>query len=918
MWKPDTTHVAIKTSKNYLLLYSVLTYDQHSFEFNFPNSTHAIMNGPGEGKGPRTMLLRFRLAIRVDAGIVCGTSLDDTLIIVTHSPPAIQCISWNPHQVNKSQSFLVSKMNILEKNETEQVISVFYEKSVNLHVWLSSEGKAYLIENKNNNSENKGLSPTATNHRMQWSGVCFHGKEQTHLEDKATSVSINSKFSLIAVGTRSGVVYVYSTQSHTTPPVLSHKLQLTTWKKSVGSVSSLCWTSDGHAISVGYKEQGLSIWSVYGSMLFASNELDEASEEENLKDTYMKGVRSLFWGPGNHQLFILSTDEANTSNLFALPFVKSALTSYLHSDNAKRGLLQMDDRMLLYNNSRDYQENNTAIDPAAVAWTHIQYPALYITDNWPIRYSSISSDGNYIAVAGKRGFAHYNTISNRWKLFGNQQQEQSFLVKGGIVWYKTILIVSCENIQQKTYEIRLYSRDNNLDNHYVLFTEVLLSTPVYIALCGDFLLVYTLENYYNKQTHKLYKIGTHKKDIIQWNSHLRIKNQLRSIEDVVSSNILLLVGGKLIILCSNEETEDLGSASSNPFKAHIMSQNTEYYWIGKRSVENLRTSLWIMNGRGLKVFTNFLLPDEFEVSSNIYSESEPTTPTTPGYLSPRHDVGRPFTLGYHMDHEPESPTLTEARIRWRIDDLENLNKEAIYMPLDFYPISILLEGGIIVGIEQNVSYNASLGLVLFKMSPKMHLFLHHIFRHLLQIDLEQDAITFARAYEKYVYFGHALEILLHTVLEEEAGQDLKDAAILPLVIKFLDQFRHALDVIVSCARKTEVALWEHLFSVVGKPKDLFEICLEEGRLHTATSYLIILQTMQPLAVAEKDTMRLLNKALDENNYELCKELIRFLSSIDSTGNTLHEALRMIKTRIETNDPISPNTFDNQMDKVVQN
>lgn len=49
------------------------------------------------------------------------------------------------------------------------------------------------------------------------------------------------------------------------------------------------------------------------------------------------------------------------------------------------------------------------------------------------------------------------------------------------------------------------------------------------------------------------------------------------------------------------------------------------------------------------------------------------------------------------------------------------------------------------------------------------------------------------------------------------------AAILPLVIKFLDQFRHALDVIVSCARKTEVALWEHLFSVVGKPKDLFEV-----------------------------------------------------------------------------------------------
>lgn len=56
----------------------------------------------------------------------------------------------------------------------------------------------------------------------------------------------------------------------------------------------------------------------------------------------------------------------------------------------------------------------------------------------------------------------------------------------------------------------------------------------------------------------------------------------------------------------------------------------------------------------------------------------------------------------------------------------------------------------------------------------MHLFLHHMLRYLLKHDLERDAVVFARAYEKFVYFGHALEILLHTVLEEEAGQDLGD------------------------------------------------------------------------------------------------------------------------------------------------
>jgi RAB6A-GEF complex partner protein 1 len=68
-------------------------------------------------------------------------------------------------------------------------------------------------------------------------------------------------------------------------------------------------------------------------------------------------------------------------------------------------------------------------------------------------------------------------------------------------------------------------------------------------------------------------------------------------------------------------------------------------------------------------------------------------------------------------------------------------------------------------------------------------------------------------------------VLLHSIIEADddspEGKISDGDAVLRAAVDFLDHFDEALDVVVGCARKTEMNRWERLFAIVGKPKTLF-------------------------------------------------------------------------------------------------
>ena len=392
LFKPDGGIIAIRTSNDFILTLAIEADPNHrvlqQHHGHSQSRRQSVLKhfGVDESLGLTELYLHFRRVIKIDAGINDIIATDTELAVATVKPAAIQCIRWEPPQEGpQAVAQVLSKLDWMDKSTVSFMV---YDRAMNLNIWIALDGSAYAVQRARpkvarNTSSDDGLqspalkSPSTSTPRL-YNGYCFH-KSTSGI---ATTAAINARFSLLAVAIDKGDILCYAAKDYVGNIPLSHTLQSGSSKAMTGDIVSLTWSPDGYCLLVAY-EKGWTMWSVFGRdgpSTFHCNP-DHAQESG---DAWLTRVQTATWL--GHGAEILLT--AGTLDLFKLDLARSAAVGYFSCANLVRALIQMPNEIQIYKGHE--LPDLTSISSESSLWHHAQYPAAYLSTQWPIRSSVIS------------------------------------------------------------------------------------------------------------------------------------------------------------------------------------------------------------------------------------------------------------------------------------------------------------------------------------------------------------------------------------------------------------------------------------------------------------------------------------------------------------------------------------------------
>lgn len=906
-FRPDGSLVVLHTNLGFLILYAVdsesggRVFQQRTQESQTRKQSVARTFGTSDSNGLPEITLRFRKIIKIDAGIRSIIALDQDLIVATLKPPAIQCIRWETQKgLHQTSTQLLGKMSWVEK---VSIVHMVHDRAMNLSVWLDANGSAYAVRRsrpqivRNHSSEESSQSSASSIQPAAklFDGYKFHSPNET--SGMACRAAINARFSLIALATNDGKILCFAAKDYAGNIPLSHTFKTHASPTANLQVNTLTWSPDGYCLFAGF-ESGWATWSVFGKE-GASTFSGNATHSDINNEKWLLGISSSNWISVGSEMLLTSPRDAR---IWKLDFSRSAAVGCFSCANLVRALQQTPTELAVYKGHE--LPDLTSISNEASLWHHAQYPVAYLHNQWPIKTTVISQDGRYIAVAGRRGLAHYSVTSGRWRVFSDLSVENSFAVRGGLCWFNHILAVATEHA--KGYDLRLYSRDNEL-GRTPLHMEPFSMPIAFVGPSGeDSLLVYTYENVLYHFILNITDKGAQLLQVGQIAFHgvVRAPSRVRSVSwvlpeqqlrngdpsrDVEHAAVLFLIDDKLVLLHPSRTPEN-----AIKYDMRVVAHQVEYYIL-------MRDQIY------------------FNFSENI-GESAPQTPSPGGVL------GGSFRGQTHYSLRDSLWIFTgESLCLWSdvrdilqsLDGSTNTQQSLLSIPVDFYPLSILLNKGIVLGIESELLQRRDVNFAQFRTLIRTQLFLPYVLRYQL-LEAHDTAIAFAIAhqYQDLTYFPHALEILLHIVLDDEADRrrnrsaDSGGTEPLPAVLSFLQMVlppEGYLATIVQCIRKTEFSFWRYLFAHLPSPEAMFEQALSLNDLKTASGYLIVMQTFEEEQEDEIDDsedlvnrlrfedqmVRLMRLSKAKTDFELCSELARFMIGIDPRGDTLRRVMQKV-------------------------
>lgn len=385
----------------------------------------SLLNGGGVGPSAG---LRFRMVIKLDAGISKALALDNELVIATRKPAAIQCVRWTPDRDgSQTNTELLSRMDWLNNDTTLE--EIVYDRPMNLFTFITNDGYAYTVQRLQ-------VAPKeASDHKPLFKGHRFHCP--SGYAEFAIKAAVNSRFSLIAVGCADGSIWLYTVRDYTGGVSLLRRIPPPSSQISGSAPTALIYSPDGYCLFAGY-EKGWTTCSVYGQS-GGSSFGSTPSLNTLTGDAWLTGVADAFWVGGGSDVVML---DSSCSQLWFLEFARSAVTGCFGAANVSKAMLQTSTGFKVY---RGHQMPDLFTIAADVSlWENVKAPVSFVAEQWPLRAAVVSPDGRYLAIAGQRGLAHYSFTSARWKMFDDKAEQDSFFVRGGMCWHHHILIATIE------------------------------------------------------------------------------------------------------------------------------------------------------------------------------------------------------------------------------------------------------------------------------------------------------------------------------------------------------------------------------------------------------------------------------------------------------------------------------------------